>query len=240
MKSQYEEVIRWVRLNTWACWYEARLCGQNVVGSLAAPFLTQESPAGVPIELLSYMEEVASAAWLLDREHAALLERMVELFAPHKTVEVLDSTFQPPSQGFPGAALTFVGRSIQTRITLLEKYPRRVDSHTRLVFKRHVAILRGIIVPTIDVVVQKMRAGVLASSFAESAGTASREQLLQVYQGFLPPAPRPHRDSFAGMATLKPDPSRTEGPDEPPAQSAPAQSTPAQSAQLPWMRLQVR
>jgi hypothetical protein len=201
VKGAYDGVTRWVRFNAWMTLHELQHCNEHWLAPHVNLFLEGPRPRpDVPSRLLSLIEEAASAIWLMYREHEALLERLHELFGPREPVEwpeAISSVFHA-ARG-PEAGLLVVRRSLDARVSLLEGHSHEVDAHTRLVLKKHLTILAGMVRPALGAVANDPALG-LPGDAADAV--AAPDDLVGRYRSYLPGGPRPHPDNFLALALL--------------------------------------
>jgi hypothetical protein len=188
MKSAYEDVTRWVRFHASMTLHEMQFLNDGWLAPASAALMAGEKPSPDLLgPLLVRMEKTASVVWLLLREHEALLERVGELFGPKAAIELPHDV----AERFAAAIGTervpaLVCRSIVSRIELLQAHAMAVDAHSRLIFKKHVCVLEGLILP-------------FASSLCTSQSDAvlgEQAEWLESYRRFCPAGPRPHPDDF--------------------------------------------
>ena len=210
MRGVYEGVTRWVRFNAWMALYELRHLNEGWIAPRVSLFLESPRPSSaLPDRLLGLIEEAASAAWLMYGEHEALLGRLRELFGQAGELALPDDVSTPFARAAdPEPALSIVRRSLGARAHLLTCHAQDVDAHTRLVFRKHLSLVNGLIRPALETVAQDRdldaAAGLLASGPAGdvSGRLVEQRELEESYRHFLPGGPRPHPDSFLSLALL--------------------------------------
>lgn len=210
VRAAYEGVTRWVRFNAWMTLRELRQCNEGWISPRVGLYLeSPRPPASLSDRLLGLIEEAASAVWLMYGEHEALLERLRELFGPSGEMALPDdvsSVFASATE--PEATLSVVRRSLGARAALLADHACDVDAHTRLVFRKHLTIVNGLIRPALDAVAEGGglealdRAGSAGGSRGVAGPLVEQRDLEARYRQFLPDGPRPHPDSFLSLALL--------------------------------------
>lgn len=208
MKAAYAGVTQWLRFNAVMVWQEIRICNEGCIAPLVRPFVAADRPdARYPDSVLHILEEVASAIWLLERERAALNDRLHELFAPRAAAPVSDdllSALKPAED--PVASLQLALDSIGARLALLANHPVDVDAHSRLVLRKHATELKDLVVPALARAKEAIPADAIAPFVPAVAGNGSvmtKAALLASYQDYLPGGPRPHPDDFLALSLLK-------------------------------------
>jgi len=196
MKSAYEPVTRWVRFNAHALGFEMKLCNERWMGPALRPFLVEAKPtkAAEP-EATPLIEEVASAIWLMQGERDALVRRATELFGPRGGIEIgeeIAGLFERAEADACGVRAAL--QSARARGMLIEENAAKVDSHTRLLLRKHLIVLNGLITPSLE--------SVAAREAKPGAAAVSVEAFKKAYASFAPTAGRPHPDDFPSASLL--------------------------------------
>jgi len=199
MKSVYAGVTHWVRFNARMAQYELQLCNSGCIEPWVGLFLGDGGPdPAVSDYFLSVIEELSGIVWLLEREHTALLERSHEMFAPRGAIALpteISELFRIDPR--PYANLLTLREVVAARAVLIETHGGEVDAHTRLVFRKHLNVLRHLIIPALDQVAALVESETMTPAI-------SRDALIGRYRSFLPGHSRPHPDSFLSVGLLKP------------------------------------
>jgi hypothetical protein len=189
--------------------HELQRCSEGWIVPCVGLFLERPRPKpDVPDRLLSLIEETASAVWLLQGEHEALMGRLRELSGPREAMLPEDVAATFARAAGPSASLDIVHCSLAARIALLEAHAQDVDAHTRLVLRKHVIVAKSLIAPTLASVAAEARRIALPRRVQPEATDdvcppISKDELMEQYRSFLPFGPRAHPDTFLAIELLR-------------------------------------